>query len=57
MIAGENAASKMLTDEVYELAAEPKEKVIVPDCNHVDLYDDTTKIPFDTITDFFRKYL
>lgn len=57
MIAGENAASKMLTDEAFELAAEPKEKVIVPDCNHVDLYDDPAKIPFDTITAFFRKYL
>lgn len=57
MIAGENAVSKMLTDEAFELAAEPKEKVVVPDCNHVDLYDDTTKIPFDKITEFFRENL
>lgn len=55
MIAGENAASKMLTDEAFEMAAEPKEKLVIPDCNHVDLYDDTEKIPFDEIEAFLKE--
>lgn len=54
MIVGENAESKMLTDEAFSVAAEPKEKVVVPECNHVDLYDDTNKIPFDKIETFFQ---
>lgn len=34
-----------------------KELYIVPDANHVDLYDQTDKIPFDKLTDFFTKNL
>jgi uncharacterized protein len=31
--------------------------VIVPDANHVDLYDNLRKIPFDRLESFFRKNL
>jgi fermentation-respiration switch protein FrsA (DUF1100 family) len=38
-------------------AAEPKELLIVPGANHVDLYGRLDKIPFDKITVFFEKDL
>jgi len=34
-------------------AAEPKEWLIIPYANHVDLYDRLDKIPFDAIVRFF----
>ena len=34
-----------------------KKLVIIPDANHVDLYDDTEKIPFDKLEKFFRDNL
>ncbi|HJI29452.1 MAG TPA: alpha/beta hydrolase [Veillonellaceae bacterium] len=57
LIAGENAQTKPLSEMVYAAAAEPKELVIVPGANHVDLYDDVTKIPFDKIESFLKESL
>lgn len=57
LIAGENAFSKFFSDNAYAAAAEPKELVVVPDANHIDLYDDTTKIPFDKLQAFFADAL
>lgn len=34
-----------------------KELVVVEGANHTDLYDQVDIIPFDTITEFYRKYL
>lgn len=51
-IAGENAHSLGYSEEAYENASEPKELYVVPDANHVDLYDQTDKIPFDKIENF-----
>jgi hypothetical protein len=31
--------------------------VVVPGANHVDLYDDTSKVPFDMVEEFFTKHL
>lgn len=56
-IAGENAHSRYFSEDAYKLANEPKELYIVSDANHVDLYDQMNKIPFDKLTDFFTKYL
>lgn len=53
LVAGENAFSKFFSDNAYAAAAEPKELVVVPNANHIDLYDDTTKIPFDKLQVFF----
>lgn len=53
LLAGENAFSKFFSDNAYEAAAEPKELVVVPDANHIDLYDDTAKIPFEKLQSFF----
>lgn len=56
-IVGEQAESRFFSDIAFEKAAEPKRMIVVPDCNHVDLYDDTSKIPFDEIEDFLNKNL
>ncbi|WP_216362526.1 alpha/beta hydrolase [Bowmanella denitrificans] len=57
LIHGEKAHSRYFSESAYEAAAEPKELIIIPDANHVDLYDQADKIPFDKLTDFFRKNL
>ncbi|QEI06583.1 alpha/beta hydrolase [Pigmentiphaga aceris] len=56
-IAGENAHSRYFSEDAYKAAGEPKELVIVKNANHVDLYDQMDKIPFDKITEFFNKNL
>ena len=36
---------------------EPKRMLVVPNCNYIDLYDDTEKIPFDEIERFLHESL
>jgi fermentation-respiration switch protein FrsA (DUF1100 family) len=57
LIAGENAHSRYYSEDVYKAASEPKELLIVPNADHVDLYDRLDKIPFDKLTAFFTKHL
>lgn len=57
LAAGENAHSRYYSEDAYAAAQEPKELVIVPDANHVDLYDNFDKIPFDKLETFFKKNL
>jgi uncharacterized protein len=57
LIAGENAHSRYYSEDLYKLASEPKELLIVPGADHVDLYDRMDKIPFDKLAEFFRKSL
>lgn len=57
LIAGENAHSRYMSEDIYKLAAEPKELMIIPNAVHVDLYDKVDVIPFDKLEDFFRKNL
>ncbi|WP_448229940.1 alpha/beta fold hydrolase [Pseudoxanthomonas mexicana] len=57
LIHGEKAHSRYFSETAYEAAAEPKELLIVPGANHVDLYDQVDKIPFDRMTEFFSKNL
>ena len=56
-IVGEQAESRFFSDMAFKRAAEPKRMLVVPDCNHVDLYDDTSKIPFEAIEAFLRDSL
>src|SRR5690606_12600805 len=56
-IHGEKAHSRYFSETAYAAAAEPKELVIVPDANHVDLYDQMDKIPFDRLAAFFGRHL
>ena len=40
------------------IGGQHKELVIVPNANHVDLYDNQAgKIPFDKLTEFFNEHL
>ena len=55
LIIGENAHSRYFSEDVYKAAAEPKELYVVPDAEHIDLYDDVTKIPFDKMETFFKE--
>lgn len=57
LIAGANAHSRYYSEDAYGLAAQPKELLIVPDADHVDLYDRLDKIPFDQIERFFKSHL
>jgi len=57
LIAGENAHSRYYSEDVFKTASEPKELVIVPNADHVDLYDKKDLIPFDKLETFFEQYL
>lgn len=57
MITGDKAHSKYFTDNIYDRAAEPKEKIVVPDATHTDLYDNMEKIPFKRIISFLQENL
>lgn len=54
---GDRAHSRAFSERAYDLAKEPKEKYIVKDCEHIDLYDRVDKIPFDKLEDFFKQNL
>ena len=57
LIHGEKAHSRYFSETAYAAAAEPKELLIVPGANHVDLYDQMDKIPFDKLRSFFEENL
>jgi len=57
LVAGENAHSRYYSEDVFAAAGNPKELVIVPDADHVDLYDRADKIPFDRLEAFFKTKL
>jgi len=57
LIAGENAHSRYYSEDVFKEASDPKELVIVPDADHVDLYDKTDMIPFEKLESFFNESL
>ena len=57
LVAGENAHSRYYSEDAYTTAQEPKELVIVPGADHVDLYDNFDKIPFDKLEAFFKNNL
>lgn len=54
-VVGENAHSRYFSEDAYKEASEPKELHIIPDSNHVDLYDKTELIPFDKLEAFFKE--
>ncbi len=57
LIHGEKAHSRYFSETAFAAANEPKELVIVKGANHVDLYDQVDKIPFDKIEQFFKTNL
>ncbi|MDX8420476.1 alpha/beta hydrolase [Stecheria sp. CLA-KB-P133] len=56
-VAGDHAHSRSFSEKAYEKAAQPKELYIVPDAEHIDLYDQVDKIPFDKLENFFKDSL
>lgn len=56
-VVGDHAHSRSFSEKAYEKAAEPKELYIVPDAEHIDLYDQVDKIPFDKLENFFKESL
>lgn len=58
MIHGEKAHSRYFSEDAYKkLKGDNKELLIIEGANHVDLYDNTDKIPFDKIEVFFKDNL
>ncbi len=57
LVAGENAHSRYYSEDVYKMISGPKELVIIPGADHVDLYDKKHKIPFDRLETFFKDNL
>jgi uncharacterized protein len=56
-VVGENAHSRYYSEDLYNDSSNYKELVIVPNADHVDLYDRMDKIPFDKLTSFFNENL
>ncbi|AWI50487.1 hypothetical protein DDU33_02775 [Actinobacillus porcitonsillarum] len=57
LVTGDKAHSRYYSETVYENANQPKELVVVEGADHVDLYDDFNKIPFDKFEQFFNANL
>jgi uncharacterized protein len=57
LIHGEMAHSLYFSEDAFQVASEPKQLHIVPSANHVDLYDQVDKIPFEMMASFFSANL
>lgn len=58
IIHGEKAHSRYFGETAFsKLRGENKELLIIPGANHVDLYDNFDKIPFDKLESFYREQL
>ena len=57
LIVGENAHSRYFSEDIFKVAGEPKELIIIPNAVHVDLYDKVKVIPFDKLERFFNNNL
>lgn len=58
VIHGEKAHSRYFGEDAFkQLTGDNKELMIIPGASHTDLYDQTTIIPFEKMTEFFQHYL
>ena len=58
LVHGEKAHSRYFSEGAFEkLKGDNKELMIIPGANHVDLYDNMEKIPFDKLEQFFKTNL
>lgn len=58
IIHGENAHSRYFSEDAFKkLTGDNKELMIIPGANHIDLYDNLDKIPFDKLEKFFKDNL
>lgn len=56
-ITGDQAHSRIFSEQAFKKASEPKELYIVPKAGHVDLYDRVNLIPWDKLQSFFKRHL
>lgn len=56
-ITGDEAHSCIFSEHACKLASEPKERFVVPNAGHVDLYDRVNLIPWDKLEAFFNQHL
>ncbi|RUM24408.1 alpha/beta hydrolase [Rhizobium vallis] len=56
-ITGDQAHSKIFSEQAYAAASEPKELYVVPGAGHVDLYDRTNLIPWAKLQSFYDQHL
>ena len=58
LIHGEKAHSLYFSKDTFKrLKGDNKELLIIKNANHIDLYDNLEKIPFDKIKEFYLKYI
>ena len=58
MLHGQKAHSRYFSEDAFKkLKGDNKELYIIPDANHVDLYDNLDKIPFAKIEQFYKTNL
>jgi fermentation-respiration switch protein FrsA (DUF1100 family) len=57
LITGERAHSRYFSDTIHEQTESWSELVVVPGARHIDLYDRTDLIPFDTLETFLLEQL
>ena len=58
LVHGEKAHSRYFSEGAYEkLTGSNKELLIIPEANHVDLYDNSEAIPFEKLKAFFNENL
>ena len=58
LVHGEKAHSRYFSEDTFKkLKGDNKQLLIVPGASHTDLYDRMDVIPFDTIVEFYQKYL
>lgn len=58
LVHGEKAHSRYFSEDAFKkLKGSNKELLIIPNANHVDLYDQLNVIPFDKLTVFFEQNL
>jgi fermentation-respiration switch protein FrsA (DUF1100 family) len=57
LVTGDQAHSRYFSETIHEQAPGPNELLVVPGARHIDLYDRTDLIPFDTLETFFSDNL
>jgi hypothetical protein len=57
LVPGKKAHSRYYSEDVYKMAAEPRELLIVPGADHVDLHDRVDTIPFDKLAASLQTHL
>jgi fermentation-respiration switch protein FrsA (DUF1100 family) len=57
LVAGAEAHSRYYSEDIHGQAPDSTDLLIVPDADHVALYDRTDRIPFDRLETFFRENL